>query len=332
MNLDRQILSAVLREKEAARQERQRVAALRREELLAAIPELAEIDRKMRGTAAGAICAAFEHNEDPELAILKLREENLKLQARRGEVLTNHGFPENYLSETPECPACGDTGYTGPALCQCVLTRYAQLLTQRLSSILPIADQNFESFCFDYYSDKPDARFHDSPRAIIEYNFAECRDYAAQFGGKARNLLLFGSAGLGKTFLSTCIARVVSERGYSVCYDTAITILGNFEKEKFGGPDSEQSQAAIKRYWQADLLIVDDLGMEMSTAFTVSALYNLLNQRLLGKKPMIFNTNLQPTDLQKRYNPAVSSRILGEFTCLRFLGEDIRQLKKQRMG
>ena len=143
-------------------------------------------------------------------------------------------------------------------------------------------------------------------------------------------LLLFGSTGLGKTFLSTCIAEAVSARGFSVAYDTAINIVAAYETIKFGSGDGEAAAERAARYERADLLIIDDMGTEMGTAFTVSALYNLINNRLMAKRPMIINTNLLPETLSEKYSPAVASRLLGEFLPLRFFGDDIRLLKMRR--
>ena len=187
----------------------------------------------------------------------------------------------------------------------------------------------------------------------MEYNLGECKTYAAKFGKDSPNLLLFGSTGLGKTFLSTCIPEAVSARGLCVASDiarqtcplsyevlcgasrrvprdTAINIVAAYETIKFGSGDGEAAAERAARYERADLLIIDDMGTEMGTAFTVSALYNLINNRLMAKRPMIINTNLLPETLSEKYSPAVASRLLGEFLPLRFFGDDIRLLKMRR--
>ena len=207
---------------------------------------------------------------------------------------------------------------------------YAKLLKEQLSSVLPIADQNFSKFDMSFYSTRPDGRSGISPRENMEYNLGECKTYAAKFSKDSPNLLLFGSTGLGKTFLSTCIAEAVSARGFSVAYDTAINIVAAYETIKFGSGDGEAAAERAARYERADLLIIDDMGTEMGTAFTVSALYNLINNRLMAKRPMIINTNLLPETLSEKYSPAVASRLLGEFLPLRFFGDDIRLLKMRR--
>ena len=272
----------------------------------------------------------MESGGDPTAAIEKLRDRNLGLQEERGNLLRQLGLPADYLTDKPLCPKCGDTGYAGSATCECVKARYAKLLKEQLSSVLPIADQNFSKFDMSFYSTRPDGRSGISPRENMEYNLGECKTYAAKFGKDSPNLLLFGSTGLGKTFLSTCIAEAVSARGFSVAYDTAINIVAAYETIKFGSGDGEAAAERAARYERADLLIIDDMGTEMGTAFTVSALYNLINNRLMAKRPMIINTNLLPETLSEKYSPAVASRLLGEFLPLRFFGDDIRLLKMRR--
>ena len=141
--------------------------------------------------------------------------------------------------------------------------------------------------------------------------------------------MFYGSTGLGKTFLSTCIAKVVTEAGFSVAYDTTANIVTNYETIKFNGVDIEKAREAITKYEKADLLILDDLGTEFSTPFTISVIYSLLNNRLMSHKPMIISTNLLPNELAKHYSDAIASRINGEFIPIRFIGDDIRKLKKK---
>ena len=274
--------------------------------------------------------AARESGGDPEAAVARLRDQNLALQAERAGLLCAMGLSGDYLTDKPLCPHCGDTGYVGSALCECVKTRYRRLMTEQLSAVLSIADQNFSRFDMRFYSSRPDARLGLSPRENMAYNLDECKAYARRFGADAPNLLLYGSTGLGKTFLSTCIAEAVSARGFSVAYDTAINIVAAYETIKFGNGDGQAAAERAARYERADLLIIDDMGTEMGTAFTVSALYNLINNRLMAGRPMIVNTNLPPETLSEKYSPAVASRLLGEFMPLRFFGDDIRLLKKRR--
>lgn len=332
MTFQKDILADVLRELEQERTASERALAERRQEVYARAPRVRQIDGALQSTAAAVIRASLEAGADPTEAVAGLRESNLTLQEERRQLLRSLGLPADYLSVKYHCPACSDLGYIGSEPCECLKARYAKKLTARLSAVLPIENQNFESFRLDYYPETPDGRIGVSPRSIMEVNFRKCREYASAFAPHAPNLLLYGSAGLGKTFLSTSIAKVVSERGFSVSYDTAINILASYETVKFGGGDPAEAKAAIRRCESADLLIMDDLGTELTTAFTTSAFYQLLNTRLMTRRPMIINTNLLPDQLEKQYTPAIASRLLGEFTPLRFLGEDIRQRRRRGRG
>lgn len=329
MGYDRKLLAAARRELERERTARSEEFEARRREVYAREPRIRAIDRTLSQTAASVLRAALNTGGDPAAAIEQLRGQNLALQAERAGLLSRMGLPADYLTEKPMCEKCGDTGYAGSATCDCVKARYAALLREQLSAVLPIRDQNFAHFRMDYYSTRPDARLGLSPRENMEYNLDECKSYAEKFGPHSPNLLLYGSTGLGKTFLSSCIAEAVAARGFSVAYDTAINIVAAYETIKFGNGDGAAAAERAARYERADLLIIDDMGTEMGTAFTVSALYNLINNRLMAKRPMIVNTNLLPETLSEKYSPAVASRLLGEFMALRFFGDDIRLLKKK---
>lgn len=330
MGYDRKLLAAARRELERERTARCEEFEARRREVYAREPRIRAIDRTLSQTAASVLRAALNTGGDPAAAIEQLRGQNLALQAERAGLLSRMGLPADYLTEKPMCEKCGDTGYAGSATCDCVKARYAALLREQLSAVLPIRDQNFAHFRMDYYSTRLDARLGLSPRENMEYNLDECKAYAEKFGPHSPNLLLYGSTGLGKTFLSSCIAEAVAARGFSVAYDTAINIVAAYETIKFGNGDGEAAAERAARYERADLLIIDDMGTEMGTAFTVSALYNLINNRLMAGRPMIVNTNLPPEALAEKYSPAVASRLLGEFVSLRFFGDDIRLMKKQK--
>ena len=165
---------------------------------------------------------------------------------------------------------------------------------------------------------------------LAGYRLSELWRFARDFRPGAQNLLLFGDPGLGKTFLSACIARVVSEDGFSVVYDTAGHIFAQFEASKFRRDDVDEPDESVERCMACDLLILDDLGTEMTTAFVQSALYQLLNSRLLAGRSTIISTNLDPDQIGRRYSAQIMSRLEGEFELLPFIGQDIRRLKREQ--
>ena len=166
----------------------------------------------------------------------------------------------------------------------------------------------------------------------MELVYEVCLNFAQKFGHfQFRNLFLTGAPGLGKTFLSACIARTVSEQGFSVVYDTAINIFRQFETRKFQR-DAEELQTArddTRRYLTCDLLILDDLGSEQASSFINSALYELLNTRLAAGRQSVISSNLAPEEIARRYTPQIASRLLGEFYSLHFFGDDIRLMKQK---
>lgn len=329
MAFDQEVLSAVLRDLEHERTECARTLSVRQAQVYALVPRVDAIDTILRRTAAAVLRAALAAGDDPAVAIGQLRERNLALQKERTALLLQHGFSARYLDLQSTCPVCGDLGYLGTTPCECLKARYARKLTERLSTILPIADQNFSSFRLDCYDAQPDTRIGLSARDNMRDNLETCREYARTFGDKAQNLLLYGAPGLGKTFLSSCIAGEVSRRGFSVAYDTAVAIFAHYEKAKFGGAADEITTRQLRKYEHADVLIIDDLGAEMTTSFTMSAFYTVINTRLITHRATILNTNLTPADIERRYTPAIASRILGEYAQLRFFGQDIRILKRR---
>ena len=194
-------------------------------------------------------------------------------------------------------------------------------------------EQSFDTFRLDYYSPLPWPGRDISPRENMEMVYEICLNYAQKFGRfYFNNLFLSGPPGLGKTFLSACIARTVSENGFSVVYDTAVNIFTQFEAQKFSRDmdDTRQARDETRRYLSCDLLILDDLGSEMTTPFVQSALYTLINSRLTADRRTVISSNLSMEDVRRRYAPQIASRLEGEYRVLPFFGEDIRLLRKQR--
>lgn len=195
--------------------------------------------------------------------------------------------------------------------------------------MLDLGSQSFDTFSLEWYSDRVIDGQRKSARSHMEERvYNNCAEFAHGFGRRAQNLLLFGAPGLGKTHLSAAIAREVSSKGFSVVYDTAAHVFERFENQKFGR--EEDAESDVDRVLNCDLLILDDLGTEMTTAFVQSALYRIVNTRLMEKKSTIISTNLSPEKLAQRYTPQIASRIEGEYQLLPFVGEDVRKLKKAR--
>lgn len=330
MAYDGRIMRRALQRFEEDKRRRQESFRRRQEEVYLKEPRLREIQRELNSTMSRIITSALRQGTDPRPAVAVLRDRNLSLQQERAALLGRLGLPADYLEERPACPLCGDTGYQGEAVCRCLRGYYAREQQAELSRMLDLGSQSFETFSLDWYSTQPQAQTRISPRQNMERNRDICVDYAYDFNAKSGNLLLTGAPGLGKTFLSACIARVVSEKGYSVVYDTAGHIFEQFETRKFSREEDSGAEDDVSRVLDCDLLILDDLGTEMTTAFVQSAFYQIVNTRLMEGKSTIISTNLTVTEIGQRYLGQVASRIEGEYEILLFFGQDIRLLKKEQ--
>ena len=299
------------------------------------IPEIESIDRRMRSQMSDLVRLTLSKPADLSHRLEKLQKENLDLQMRKAELLHAQGFPIDYLDEIVSCKVCGDTGMVDGRLCACMERRYNRELTKELSVLLRSGDESFERFDLSLYPDTPEQESGVSARSAMRIVFSACRGFADSFPdvpANLRNLLLRGESGLGKTYLSACIARSVAERGYSVCYDTASAALEAFEKQKFSRIPEEAEAAALRaeRMLSCDLMILDDLGTEMATPAAASALYTLINTRLTRSLHTVISTNCSDDELRRRYSPQICSRLFGEFLELPFYGNDIRLMKRSQ--
>ena len=291
----------------------------------AQVPRLKEIDRLLWLTMAQAAQAAFAQGGDPAELLEQARRENLLLQQERAELEALY-FEEGFLDDSPICDRCGGSGYVGLAMCECLRELCRQEQKKELT-FLNVGRESFDQFRLEYYPDREDPKFGVNIRTIMEKTYPTCRRYAQNFSERSSNLLFSGDTGLGKTFLSACIARTVADNGYSVMYESAGHLFANLERAKFSG--DEQARKESDRYFACDLLIVDDLGTEMPGQFTTAALYGLINDRLLAGKPTIISTNLTIEEFERRYNRQIASRLRGSYVRVPFLGEDIRVQKNR---
>lgn len=296
----------------AEREEHHRIA-------VAAVPEILETEEKMSSAGLATIKALGMGADDAKEYIRKLSEINLAAQTQRSLLLKNAGFPENWLNIRYSCKKCEDKGFVNGIMCDCFKELLKSLEYEKLCSNLPVNNCRFDNFKLDYYPDG----IGTSPRRRMESVLDFCKTYAAEFSQKSSSLLLYGHTGLGKTHLSLAIAGKVVEDGHGVIYSSAQNLFNKLEKEKFGRSDGNTEENILG----CDLLIIDDLGAEFTTQFTVSALYNIVNSRELEGKPTIISTNLTPEQLLSTYSERIASRILNNYTLLRFDGTDIRQIK-----
>ena len=334
MSYDPNVLRRAVERLENDRRTRSDQLERRRADAYTREPRLARLDRELRGTMSQLMAAALRQGESPAQAVQAIREQNLDLQRERAVLLGGLGLPEDALDDKPACPLCGDTGWRGARMCQCLQKLCTEEQIKELSKLLDLGGQSFDTFRLDYYSQTPWPGKGTSPRENMKLVYEVCLNYAQKFGRfYFKNLFLSGPPGLGKTFLSACIARTVSENGFSVVYDTAGNVFAQFEARKFqrDSDDGREARDETRRYLNCDLLILDDLGSELTTQFTQSALYELVNTRLVAGRCTVISSNLSITEAAQRYAPQIASRLEGEYHVLHFFGDDIRLLKKRRL-
>ena len=214
-------------------------------------------------------------------------------------------------------------------MCECMKKLCRNIEYQKLNETSPLELSSFDTFSLEYYS-KSSSGGKESDYVRMSRVLNMCRKYAGSFSNKSKSLLMQGGPGLGKTHLSLAIAREVIDSGYGVLYVSAPIILRKIEKEYFGSQNNESN--ILNNMLECDLLILDDLGTEFEKKFTVSAVYNILNSRMLTSKPTIISTNLSLGDIEKRYDIRTVSRIIGTMERIEFVGTDIRQKKKMQNG
>ncbi len=303
----------------------QRAADGRRAELEEQIPGLRELDARLSTFGLRIMKQAMEGG-DTAAGVAALREENRKILEIRRDLLAQYGYPEDYCKPRYECDVCKDSGYEGIKMCSCMRRRLIEANMESSGLGALIKKQSFENFSLDYY------RTNEKLYHTMERIFAFVKAYAVGFaldGEKPpQNLLLLGGTGLGKTHLSTAIAKTVIERGYDVFYNTAQGMFTDFEQRRFGNAMAFGDADNAEKYLTCDLLILDDLGTEINNQFTPSCLYYVVNTRLNSNRPTIINTNLTQDELLRRYDDRITSRLLGEYLVLPFRGVDLRMQKR----
>lgn len=302
---------------EERRRRAEREAEMRRLEVQEKHPELRAIDRALADTGMRIFQAACAGGEGVRERVGEIRRENEQLLEERRALLRTLGYKESYTDIQYTCEVCGDTGFVECRMCEC-MRRELVIEGFRSSGLGRLIDrQSFENFSLDYYrSSKEDYE-------RMETNLAAAREFAESTPPKYANLLLFGGTGLGKTHLSTAIARRVIERGYEVRYETVQGIIDDFAHDQFRS-DGKSFEDRGRVYLEAELLIIDDLGTEMTNSFTVSTLYRLINTRINSGLSTVINTNLEQKEIRTRYTDRVASRIFGEYRPIFFKGKDVR--------
>lgn len=262
----------------------------------------------------------------------EMEEYRLKLNALESErrrLLADSGYPNDYLEPIYDCLLCHDTGTAGGSRCSCFKKKVTDMLYMH-SNLKNIVDfENFDTFSFDWYSKEDiDAVTGLSSFDNMQRVFNICRSFAERFDMEFHNLLIYGATGVGKTFLSNCIAKYLLDSSHSVIYLTAIEFFDAFGSFNY---NDDLADTAVESILGCDLLIIDDLGTELSNTFTSSKLFYCINERMQKRRATVISTNLNPRELSDIYSERIMSRIASAYTMLKIFGKDIRLQKfKQR--
>ena len=326
MAYDKNIAATVAEAFAKKKQARDELIEKRRLELLRVIPDLKALEDEIASVSFRTFIKVAD-GFDAEKAAAAIKEEVTALTGRRDKLITDAGYDKDYLNPPYDCPLCKDEGFLDNSYCNCFRKELIKL-TFAESNLASLSDSSFSDFSLSWYSDKSE-NGEVSPRENMERVLSECIKFTENFKSTNDNLLLTGPSGLGKTFLSSCIASKLINEGVNVIYQSSSVVFSLLDRVKFGKNMTESDSYTAERLLDADLLILDDLGTEFITEFSVSELFRILNTRILTGKKTVINTNLSLPDLKKIYSERILSRIIGNFVILKFYGKDIRFLKRQ---
>lgn len=327
MSLSNTQYNAIFRKYDARQLKNQHIVSERIQYIYKEIPRIHEIDDTI---ASISVEQAKKLLDDNASAVEELKTEIQKLTAEKSMLMRSHGYPEDYLSPPYDCPDCKDTGYIGREKCHCFKQAEIDFVYTQSNIKRILEKENFQNFSYEYYSEtevNPSTGL--TSLATAQQAVKDCKDFIAHFHTKNmpfQNLLLCGDTGTGKTFLSNCIAKELLDRGYSVIYLTCFELLEILEDNSFSKEpaDSEKYQ----NIFDCDLLIIDDLGAELSNSFTNSQLFLCLNERILRQHSTIISTNLGLNQLAETYSERIFSRIASNYKMIQLFGYDIRIQKK----
>ncbi len=317
----------ILRDYDKRQFDNKREQNQRIKEIYKAIPEIKNLDDQMITISAQSGRLAIMGDTS---SLDNLKNKVIDLEARKIELLVSNGYPANYMDMHYDCNKCMDTGYIDNEKCTCFKQAFAQLISSDSNLNEIIKKENFSTFSYSYYpNDYTEETTGLTPLANIKKIVADCKSFIKDFDKKDENILFLGNTGVGKTFLTNCIAKELLDKGYTVIYLTAFRLFDILEKYKFGKNTSDTHIAASQFDYilNCDLLIIDDLGTEMNNSFTSSQLYLIINERLLKRLSTIISTNLSLEQLDSNYSERIYSRIISSYNVCKIVGGDIRLQK-----
>lgn len=295
----------------------------RKEEIETKLPEVINIEKTIGKLCIQMSINALRNLDNREEYLKEVKESITSLRMKKSELLVEHGYSMDYLELKYNCPKCKDTGFIGRDKCVCYKKNLVRIYYTNTDLSKLLTKNNFDNFTFEYYTGANNGPEKYSPKENMELIVSKAWSFIKNFNESDENLLFYGNSGTGKTFLSHCIAKELLDKGYFVVYKTAEDLIKSLKDVKFN------SNLELEDYIiNCDLLIIDDLGTEMSSEFSKAELFNLLNSKLLKGKKMLVSTNYSLDGLLNIYSERITSRLMGNFNICKFYGNDIRLQKR----
>lgn len=324
--MNKQILENIMTDYNKKRLKAAHDSDVRKQKLYVQFPELekADIQIKLLSIKLSKLFLIKPDNLDEQ--VLNLRKEIEDLKCQRIDIYKKNNIPENYLEIKYECSKCSDTGYLPDGKrCSCLNRQIINNLYTMSNMVHMLDKENFNSFDINIFSNEVYKNEKLTPRQNMYYILEISEDFCSNFYDTSMNLLLYGSTGLGKTFMCNCIASALISKEVSVLYQTAFSLFEIIENHKFNKQnESDENIINYNMIFECDLLIIDDLGTEVSNSFTNAELFNIINERLITNKKTIISTNLSLEQLRDTYSDRIMSRVFNSFVPLKFYGKDLR--------
>ncbi len=328
INKNQRIFKEVLLKYETDRMTAKKIEQKRLNEIYEKINRIQEIDINIAEFATKLSKLIIHNSGNKEKHLENLKKELNKLNEEKINLLVEYGYQKNYLDPIYFCEKCKDTAYVDSKKCSC----FKQRIVDKYYEVFHLGDmllnENFENFDLNFYSDKINKKYNISPRYNMRATLDNVLNFIEVFEYDKKNMLFTGATGLGKTFLCNCVAKEILDKGYSVLYLTAPKFFNMLEQHKFNKDVTLEDREQLELLKDVDLLIIDDLGTEMITQFTQTETFNIINNRILEKRPTIISTNFKIGEIKERYTDRIASRIIGNYEIHEFFGEDIR-IKKE---
>jgi len=306
---------------------RRNAAIAQRERISRIFDECPQIKELNKTLAHNSVERARRSLNGDESALDGIREESEMISRQKQAILVKAGYPADYLDIKYECPICKDTGYVDGKKCSCFKKALSLLLLERSNMTQLLTNAGFDKFDISLFSDDEsdfDEFYKVTPRSNIKHILEKVRTFIDDFDTKPGNIIISGQTGVGKTFLSSCIAREIIDRSHTVLYNTAVGLFRTLEDRKFGKIDTMVAKEAENEIYDCDLLIIDDLGSEFYTSFSATSFFTVINERLLSGKSTIISTNLSSDEMIERYSERTYSRILQNYYIMKIFGKDLR--------